>query len=168
MPRRATTSAAGRKEGLAPTTQTHTNSAALRQRIRLRGEVRRMLAARSLASLLSRLPSVRHLSVLMVRPPTVAQYINSSSSSSSGSSSSGSSSSGSGSGRLLLHQQGKTVDTAASRCLQCLTIHRFMNRNARRPKRANHGKRPVSHARRREKAKSLKSRAYREKIFGFW
>lgn len=45
---------------------------------------------------------------------------------------------------------------------------RCMNRNARRPKRANHGKRPVSHARRREKAKRIKSRAYKEKIFGFW
>ena len=45
---------------------------------------------------------------------------------------------------------------------------RMMNRNARRPKRANHGKRPVSHARRREKKKSLKSRSCREKIFGFW
>jgi hypothetical protein len=43
-----------------------------------------------------------------------------------------------------------------------------MNRNARRPKKANHGKRPVCNARRREKAKQLKSRAYREKIFGFW
>jgi len=43
-----------------------------------------------------------------------------------------------------------------------------MNRNARRPKKANHGKRPVSHARRREKAKGLKSRAYRVKVFGFW
>ena len=45
---------------------------------------------------------------------------------------------------------------------------RCMNRNARRPKRANHGKRPVSHARKREKQKSLKSRLYREKVFGFW
>ena len=45
---------------------------------------------------------------------------------------------------------------------------RLMNRNARRPKRANHGKRPVSHARKREKQKSLKSRLYREKVFGFW
>jgi len=45
---------------------------------------------------------------------------------------------------------------------------RNMNRNARRPKKANHGKRPVSHARRREKAKRIKSRAYKEKIFGFW
>ena len=45
---------------------------------------------------------------------------------------------------------------------------RLMNRNARRPKRANHGKRPVSHARKREKMKSLKSRLYREKVFGFW
>lgn len=49
-----------------------------------------------------------------------------------------------------------------------LTPVRQMNRNARRPKRANHGKRPVSHARQREKAKQLKSRAYRKKIFGFW
>ena len=45
---------------------------------------------------------------------------------------------------------------------------RFLNRNARRPKKPNHGKRPVSHARKREKQKSLKSRLYREKIFGFW
>jgi len=52
--------------------------------------------------------------------------------------------------------------------LQNLTITRCMNRNARRPKKANHGKRPVSHARRRQKMKTLKSRAYREKIFGFW
>ena len=52
--------------------------------------------------------------------------------------------------------------------LQNLIITRGMNRNARRPKKANHGKRPVSHARRRQKAKSLKSRAYREKVFGFW
>jgi len=50
----------------------------------------------------------------------------------------------------------------------CLTITRGLNRNARRPKRANHGKRPVSHARKRAKAKTLKSRLYREKIFGFW
>ena len=33
---------------------------------------------------------------------------------------------------------------------------RSMNRNARRPKRANHGKRPVSHARKREKQKNEK------------
>jgi hypothetical protein len=45
---------------------------------------------------------------------------------------------------------------------------RNMNRNARRPKKANHGKRPVCHARRREKAKSMKSRLYRQKAFGFW
>ena len=45
---------------------------------------------------------------------------------------------------------------------------RFMNRNARRPKRSNHGKRPVSHARRRAKKMTLKSRLWREKIFGFW
>ena len=45
---------------------------------------------------------------------------------------------------------------------------RYMNRNARRPKKANHGKRPVCNMRRREKSKQLKSRAYREKIFGFW
>ena len=51
---------------------------------------------------------------------------------------------------------------------QMLTQTRMMNRNARRPKRANHGKRPVSHARKREKMKSLKSRLYREKVFGFW
>ena len=43
-----------------------------------------------------------------------------------------------------------------------------MNRNARRPKKANHGKRPCSHARRREKQKQLKSRGYAKKIFGFW
>jgi hypothetical protein len=49
-----------------------------------------------------------------------------------------------------------------------LMITRGMNRNARRPKRANHGKRPVSHARKRAKAKLIKSRLYREKVFGFW
>lgn len=51
---------------------------------------------------------------------------------------------------------------------QRLMQARLLNRNARRPKRANHGKRPVSHARKREKMKSLKSRLYREKVFGFW
>jgi hypothetical protein len=49
-----------------------------------------------------------------------------------------------------------------------MVICRGMNRNARRPKKANHGKRPVSHARKRQKAKGLKSRLYREKVFGFW
>ena len=49
-----------------------------------------------------------------------------------------------------------------------LTTVRNTNRNARRPKKANHGKRPVSHCRRREKAKQIKSRGYAEKIFGFW
>ena len=58
--------------------------------------------------------------------------------------------------------------SAVPKMLQNLIITRCMNRNARRPKKANHGKRPVSHARRREKTKSLKSRAYRKKIFGFW
>ena len=53
--------------------------------------------------------------------------------------------------------------------LNCqLQMVRYMNRNARRPKKANHGKRPVCNMRRREKSKQLKSRAYREKIFGFW
>lgn len=45
---------------------------------------------------------------------------------------------------------------------------RCMNRNARRPKKANHGKRPCSHARRHAKRGKLKSRAYLEKIFGMW
>jgi hypothetical protein len=58
--------------------------------------------------------------------------------------------------------------TNAFKFHNCLTIARGLNRNARRPKRANHGKRPVSHARKRAKAKTLKSRLYREKVFGFW
>lgn len=45
---------------------------------------------------------------------------------------------------------------------------RFMNRNARRPKKANHGKRPCSHARRHAKRGKVKSRAYRERVFGFF
>ena len=49
-----------------------------------------------------------------------------------------------------------------------MVICRGLNRNARRPTKSNHGKRPVSHARKREKQKSLKSRLYRKKIFGFW
>ncbi len=43
---------------------------------------------------------------------------------------------------------------------------RHMNRNARRPSKANHGKRPCSHARRRAKRGLIKSRAYRTLIFG--
>jgi len=43
-----------------------------------------------------------------------------------------------------------------------------MNRNARWPKKANHGARPNSHARRHAKRKAIKSRAYRKKIFGFY
>eukprot|EP01039_Chlorochromonas_danica_P002922 gene2923-3189_t len=49
-----------------------------------------------------------------------------------------------------------------------LILNREMNRNARRPKKANHGKRPCSHARRRAKRDMIKSVAYRKKIFGFW
>mmetsp|Transcript_33696 Transcript_33696/g.32162 ORF Transcript_33696/g.32162 Transcript_33696/m.32162 type:complete len:95 (+) Transcript_33696:88-372(+) len=45
---------------------------------------------------------------------------------------------------------------------------RFMNKNARRPNKANHGKRPVSHCRRRAQKNQLQSRAYKQKIFGFW
>ena len=45
---------------------------------------------------------------------------------------------------------------------------RFTNRNSRRPKKANHGRRPCSHARRHAKRGQLKSRGYRTKIFGFW
>ena len=45
---------------------------------------------------------------------------------------------------------------------------RCMNRNARRPKKSNHGKRPCSHARRHEKRRQMKSRGYANKIFGFW
>lgn len=45
---------------------------------------------------------------------------------------------------------------------------RGMNRNARRPKSANHGKRPVCNQRRRAKNAQLRSRAYKKKIFGFW
>ena len=49
-----------------------------------------------------------------------------------------------------------------------MLLVRGLNRNARRPKKANHGKRPVSHARKRAKAKTLKSRLHREKVFGFY
>jgi hypothetical protein len=69
-------------------------------------------------------------------------------------------------------------------------VARFMNRNARWPKKvdrehmfvcvnllisicvtiqqANHGKRPCSHARRRMKNKMIQSRSMKKKIFGFW
>lgn len=49
-----------------------------------------------------------------------------------------------------------------------LTASREMNRNARRPKKANHGKRPCNRMRRREKLNRLKSRAHKAKIFGFF
>ena len=49
-----------------------------------------------------------------------------------------------------------------------LTYVRLMNRNARWPKKSNHGKRPCSHARRWAKRKMIKSRAYRKKIFGIY
>jgi hypothetical protein len=62
---------------------------------------------------------------------------------------------------------GQQLQSQGVNCQQFTQV-RLMNRNARRPKRANHGKRPVSHARKREKMKSLKSRLYREKVFGFW
>ena len=52
--------------------------------------------------------------------------------------------------------------------VQLLSQRSLGSRNRRRPGKANHGKRPVSHARRREKKKQLKSVAYRKKIFGFW
>mmetsp|Transcript_116399 Transcript_116399/g.228380 ORF Transcript_116399/g.228380 Transcript_116399/m.228380 type:complete len:90 (+) Transcript_116399:49-318(+) len=52
--------------------------------------------------------------------------------------------------------------------LQNLQCVRMLNRNARRPKKANHGKRPVSHARRWEKRKMLTTSSMKEKIFGFW
>ena len=45
---------------------------------------------------------------------------------------------------------------------------RCMNRNARRPKKANRGKRPCSHARRHAKRGNMKSRGYAVKYFGFW
>ena len=45
-------------------------------------------------------------------------------------------------------------------------LTRGMNRNARRPKKANHGKRPCSRIRRRARAAMIKSRAHRKKIFG--
>lgn len=47
-------------------------------------------------------------------------------------------------------------------------IVRNMNRNARRPKKANHGKRPCSHARRREKLKHFSSVRFKKPIFGFF
>ena len=50
-------------------------------------------------------------------------------------------------------------------------IVRHMNRNARRPKKANHGKRPCSRMRRRLKAQTIKSRRIRIrdniKLWGF-
>ena len=49
-----------------------------------------------------------------------------------------------------------------------MIVARGLNRNARRPTKSNHGKRPVSHARKRAKAKTMKSRLHRVKIFGFW
>mmetsp|Transcript_10537 Transcript_10537/g.16011 ORF Transcript_10537/g.16011 Transcript_10537/m.16011 type:complete len:88 (+) Transcript_10537:88-351(+) len=48
------------------------------------------------------------------------------------------------------------------------TVVRFMNRNARIPKKANHGKRPCSHARRRAKVKRFQSARLKTKIFGQW
>ena len=60
------------------------------------------------------------------------------------------------------------IGRIAFNSLNHMQIVRHMNRNARRPKAANHGKRPVCNARRRAKDKMLKSRAYKEKIFGFW
>lgn len=45
-------------------------------------------------------------------------------------------------------------------------VTRAMNRNARRPKKANHGKRPCSRVRRRLKAKMIKSRAHRKPVLG--
>lgn len=47
-------------------------------------------------------------------------------------------------------------------------INRYMNRNARRPKKANHGKRAVCNARRKARYNKIRSRAHREKIFGYW
>jgi len=47
-----------------------------------------------------------------------------------------------------------------------LTVTRNLNRNARLPKKSNHGKRPCSRMRRRLKAKQIKSRAHRQKAYG--
>eukprot|EP00601_Ochromonadales_sp_CCMP2298_P015961 CAMPEP_0173219858 /NCGR_PEP_ID=MMETSP1142-20121109/1825_1 /TAXON_ID=483371 /ORGANISM="non described non described, Strain CCMP2298" /LENGTH=93 /DNA_ID=CAMNT_0014147677 /DNA_START=161 /DNA_END=442 /DNA_ORIENTATION=- len=63
---------------------------------------------------------------------------------------------------------GSWMPSASALGLPNMQITRFLNRNARRPKKANHGKRPVSHARRWEKRGKLTSRSHREKIFGFW
>ena len=44
---------------------------------------------------------------------------------------------------------------------------RHMNRNARRPKKANHGKRPCSHVRRRLNKKMIKTRRKRKPLFSY-
>ena len=44
---------------------------------------------------------------------------------------------------------------------------RHMNRNARRPKKANHGKRPCSHVRRRLKQKMIRTRRKRKPLFSY-
>jgi hypothetical protein len=60
--------------------------------------------------------------------------------------------------RKLDLEAGKLTDLVVSRAY----------RNGRLPKKSNHGKRPCCHTRRRAKKKMIKSRGYREKLFGFW
>jgi len=60
--------------------------------------------------------------------------------------------------RKLEQETSKLTDLVVSRTY----------RNGRIPKKPNHGKRPCCHTRRRAKKLMIKSRGYREKLFGFW
>ena len=92
---------------------------------------------------------------------------------------------------ILLNQSGRNFNTTMINTCKSLTTYSFlatkrlniihtningnpiqitrrhMNRNARRPKKANHGKRPCSHVRRRLKQKMIRTRRKRKPLFSY-
>ncbi len=71
----------------------------------------------------------------------------------------------------ILSNSPSSLSTARASMLPSLysdNTVRFMNRNARMPKKANRGKRPCCNTRRKAKREVDKGRAVRQKILGFW